>query len=123
MTRPEIAPPSDIMEQISPKEQPKPEYKQPIADMVKPPAPAHTEASKDGPKEAPKQADEPDKLIEDHKPSKAQAKAQAKAQKAAEPKPVKQANHSNGVGAAIAATVVVVLGLAGLAVYAYLQSK
>jgi len=81
-----------------------------------------TEPELSAPKEPPAEVTEdPDKLIEaEAKPD----KKQQQLQKLSEPKPVKTPKQaSDGVGAAIAATVIIVLGLATLAVYADLQSK
>jgi hypothetical protein len=99
--RSEIAPPQDVMAQIAPTEASKPVYKEPIADMVKPSAPVE-----------PTKTDEPDK-----------SKKKAKVKAEAPPKTIKQAKHHSGVGAAIAMTIVVMMVLAGLAVYAYMQSS
>jgi len=56
----------------------------------------------------------------DHHPHPAHAPAEPAHQKApSQPKPPR----ANGVTAAISATVIIVLGLAALAVYAYLKQK
>lgn len=74
------------------------------------------------PVEAASQVHEAPKDEEDTKPGDAKA---ASPTAVVQPKKAKKQpkNHQPGVGGAIFATVVIVLGLAGLAVYAYLKSQ
>ncbi|HET6924942.1 MAG TPA: hypothetical protein VFH39_03890 [Candidatus Saccharimonadales bacterium] len=100
-TRAEIAPPPDVMKQIEAGGDVPPDMPhQPAMDVVKePPREDDTE---------PTPHPEPVHKPESHAPA---------------PKPVKPAQASTGVTGAIVATVVIVLVLSGLAVFAYLQSK
>ena len=54
---------------------------------------------------------------------KAQPEAAPKKEQAKPAAPIKPKQPGNGVGAAIAATVIIVLGLAALATYAYLKTR
>lgn len=114
MARTEIAPPPDVLAQIQPAETPHDPPKQPISDMVK--SNADSKSTTGDVKQAP-----PDE--EASKPSSEHKTGKRKAPKEDKPKPIKQAKHSSGVGPAITATVIIVLVLSALTVYAYLQSK
>jgi hypothetical protein len=101
---------------------PEDEAKAPTPEPSKPTVNDVTPPPTDGPKEPPADED-PSKLIDEPKLSKKDAKAAKKAAKAAQPKPVKQAKHGNGLAGIIVTTVIVMLALAGAAVYAYMQSN
>jgi hypothetical protein len=88
----------------------------PVMDVVAPPAEKKADT--------PNAADPVDQLAAaDHKSQ--QASSQDHAEKSAQKaQPTKRAESTrHGVGLAIAATVIIILGLAALATYAYLQTN
>lgn len=94
----------------------------PVMDVVAPPVEKKTDASEE--------ADPLDKLAADDQKtqqilaSKPAGKATASKKDQAAKKPKHEVTaHSSGVGLAITATVIIVLGLAALATYAYLQTN
>jgi hypothetical protein len=93
----------------------KPPVANPVMDVVSPPP--NEDASE--PKQAP-EADPVDKLAADDQAEQATKKIEK--QPATKPAAPKHTGDHPGVGLAIVATVIIVLGLAVLATYAYLQT-
>ena len=93
----------------------KPAAANPVMDVVAPPPPAETGENKQD-----KEADPVDKLAAE---ARAEIQASAKQEKPkGPPLPPRHKQSHDGTGVAVIATVIIVLGLAALATYAYIQT-